>query len=58
MERNGLAGLTYGRPTSTNLALPLSEWTPVTTNVLSADGNFTITATLRCHSQCPAMLSH
>jgi hypothetical protein len=25
--------------------LPLSQWTPVATNVLSAGGNFTITAT-------------
>jgi hypothetical protein len=27
---------------STNLALPLSQWTNVATNVLSASGNFTL----------------
>ena len=42
---NGLAGLTYGVLMSTNLAQPLSQWTPVATNTLNADGNFTITAT-------------
>ena len=26
---------------STSLALPLSQWTPVATNCLNADGNFT-----------------
>jgi hypothetical protein len=30
---------------STDLALPLSQWTPVATNVLSANGNFSITVT-------------
>jgi hypothetical protein len=30
---------------STNLALPLGQWTPVATNLLNADGNFSITAT-------------
>jgi PKD repeat protein len=42
---NGLSGGTYYVMMSTNLALPLSRWTPVATNVLSASGNFTITAT-------------
>jgi PKD repeat protein len=42
---NGRAGGTYYVLMSTNLALPLSQWTPVATNVLGADGNFTITAT-------------
>jgi hypothetical protein len=42
---NGLSGATYCVLMSTNLTLPLSQWTPVATNVLSASGNFTITAT-------------
>jgi uncharacterized repeat protein (TIGR03803 family) len=42
---NGQSGGTYYALMSTNLALPLSQWTPVATNVLSAGGNFTITAT-------------
>lgn len=36
---------TYYVLTSTNLTLPLSEWTPVATNVLSSSGSFTLTAT-------------
>ena len=42
---NGLSGRTYVVLMSTNLTLPSSQWTPVATNVLNADGNFTITAT-------------
>ena len=42
---NGLSGGTYSVMTSTNLTLPLSQWTRVATNVLSANGNFTITVT-------------
>ena len=42
---NGLSGLTYFVLMSTNLTLPSSQWTPVATNALNADGNFTITAT-------------
>ncbi len=40
---NGLSGQTYYVLASTNLALPLSQWTPVATNVLNASGNFTTT---------------
>jgi uncharacterized repeat protein (TIGR03803 family) len=40
---NGAAGGTYYVLMSTNLALPLSQWTRVATNVLSASGDFTIT---------------
>ena len=43
--QNGLAGLTYTTVMSTNVALPLVQWTPVATNVLAVSGNFTITAT-------------
>jgi uncharacterized repeat protein (TIGR03803 family) len=42
---NGQSGATYYVLMSTNLDLALSQWTPVATNVLSTNGNFTITAT-------------
>jgi hypothetical protein len=42
---NGVAGGTYTVLMSTNVALPLSQWTPVATNVLTGSGNFTITVT-------------
>ena len=45
---NGISGQSGGMYyvlMSTNLTLPLSQWTPVATNVLSASGNFTITVT-------------
>lgn len=41
---NGLSGVTYYTLMSTNVAKPLNQWSPVATNVLGADGNFTITA--------------
>jgi alpha-tubulin suppressor-like RCC1 family protein len=43
--RYGQAGGTYFTLTSTNIALPLSQWTPVATNVLSVDDHFSITVT-------------
>jgi len=42
---NGQTGGTYYVLAGTNLALPLSLWTPVATNVLSTNGNFTLTLT-------------
>ncbi len=42
---NGQSGRTYYVLTSTNVALPLNQWPPVTTNILSVSGNFTITIT-------------
>ena len=36
----GSAGGTYQVLTSTNIALPLSSWTPVLTNFFAADGSF------------------
>lgn len=42
---NGLSGRTYQVLASTNVALPVSQWLPVATNVLNGSGNFTITAT-------------
>jgi hypothetical protein len=40
---NGQSGRTYYVRTSTNLDLPLNEWTFVATNNLTVSGNFTIT---------------
>ena len=42
---NGLATGTYHLLTSTNLALALNQWSPVATNFLTANGNFSFTAT-------------
>jgi hypothetical protein len=42
---NGVAGETNYVLTSTDLALPPSQWTPISTNVLTAGGNFSITVT-------------
>ena len=42
---NGLSNRTYQVLASTNVALQLSQWLPVATNVLNVNGNFTITAT-------------
>jgi PKD repeat protein len=42
---NGQSGGNYIMLSSTNLALPFSQWTPVATNTLVASGNFTFTAT-------------
>jgi hypothetical protein len=42
---NAIGGATCRLLASTNLALPLSQWTPVATNVFSASGNFTFTLT-------------
>jgi hypothetical protein len=40
----GLAGRTYYLLTSTDPAAPLSAWTPISTNVLSVNGAFTLNA--------------
>ena len=40
---NGISGLTYYVLTTTNLALPLSQWTPLATNLWSNNGNFNFT---------------
>jgi hypothetical protein len=42
---NGMATGIYHLLTSTNLTLALNRWSSVATNVLTANGNFTITAT-------------
>jgi PKD repeat protein len=40
---NGVSGRTYYVLASTNVALPLNQWLPAATNILSTSGNFTIT---------------
>jgi hypothetical protein len=40
----GLAGTAYTVLMGTNLAVPVNQWTPVATNVLSTNGSFSITA--------------
>jgi hypothetical protein len=50
---SGVSGRTYYVVASTNLALPYNQWKRVATNVLSADGNFTITATNAVNSNVP-----
>ena len=42
---DGIAGQTYYVLMTTNLALPLNEWTSVSTNVPGGTGNFSITLT-------------
>jgi PKD repeat protein len=50
---NGVSGTTNYLLMGTNLTQPLSQWTPVTTNVLGASGNFTFTATNAVDSKAP-----
>jgi hypothetical protein len=45
------AGVQYCILGSTNLALPLASWTPVWTNVFSADGSYSYTNSLLTSSQ-------
>jgi hypothetical protein len=48
---NGLSTGVYYLLASTNLALPLNQWSSVATNALSANGDFTFTATNAVKSQ-------
>ena len=41
---NGFVGGTYYLLTSTNLSLPLSDWSSIATNVLGSSGSFSLTA--------------
>ena len=50
---NGVSGQTCYVLTTTNLALPRSQWIPVATNVLNAGGNFSITATNAVNPNVP-----
>jgi len=43
---NGPAGALYYVLSSTNLALPRAQWTPVVTNFFDGDGNFSVTNTV------------
>jgi hypothetical protein len=42
---NGVSGLPYTVLTSTNLNLPLSQWTPLVTNTWSSNGPFSLILT-------------
>jgi PKD repeat protein len=42
---NGQSGGTYYVLTTTNIALPLTQWTRLATNLMTTSGNFTITVT-------------
>ena len=56
LELNGLdgqAGGAYCVFSSTNLSLPLNQWTPVATTILSTSGNFTITVTNTVNGNVP-----
>jgi PKD repeat protein len=50
---NGQGGNTYIVLMSTNLALPLSQWTAAATNLLSASGDFSITVTNTVSAKVP-----
>jgi uncharacterized repeat protein (TIGR03803 family) len=50
---NGVSGRTCFVLMSTNLTLTLSQWPPVATNVLNANGNFTIIATNAVDPKAP-----
>jgi alpha-tubulin suppressor-like RCC1 family protein len=50
---NGCWSGTYCILTSTNMTLPLSQWTPVATNTLDGSGNFTMTATNAVNPNAP-----
>jgi PKD repeat protein len=50
---NGQSGGTYKTLMSTNLALPLNQWTPVATNALNASENFAIIATNAVNRNVP-----
>ena len=50
---NGGAGTTCFILGSTNMAMPLSQWTPVATNILNTGGNFSITATNAANATAP-----
>jgi uncharacterized repeat protein (TIGR03803 family) len=50
---NGQSGKTNVTLTSPNLTLPLNQWTPVATNILNVNGNFTFTATNAVDPKAP-----
>ncbi|MGA3268400.1 MAG: choice-of-anchor tandem repeat GloVer-containing protein [Verrucomicrobiota bacterium] len=50
---NGVAGETCSVVAAANVSLPLSQWTPVATNGLTAGGSFTLTATNAVNPSAP-----
>ena len=48
---NGTPGATYYVLTSSNVALPLSQWTPLATNTFASDGSFSYTTTTATNAQ-------
>lgn len=50
---NGVAGEIYSVLTSTNVAMPLNQWTSVATNVLTNGGSFSLVATNAVNSGTP-----
>jgi PKD repeat protein len=50
---NGQSGGTYYVLTTTNIALPLTQWTRLATNILGTGGNFTITVTNTVNPAAP-----
>ena len=51
---NGVANESYCVLASSSLTNPLSQWTPMTTNMLAAGGNFTLTLTNAVNPTVPA----
>jgi uncharacterized repeat protein (TIGR03803 family) len=50
---NGESGVPCVTLMSPSLALPISQWTPIATNTLTANGPFTITATNAVDAKAP-----
>src|SRR5258708_6312573 len=50
---NGVSGTTNYVLMTTDITIPRSQWPPVATNVLSANGNFMITVTNAVDSTIP-----
>jgi hypothetical protein len=50
---NGVSGLTCRVLSAPDPTLPLSQWTPIATNVLAQDGTFTFTVTNALTSGAP-----
>jgi fibronectin-binding autotransporter adhesin len=48
---SSLAGATYHLLASTNVALPLVNWTPVATNTFDVNGNFSVTNPVAANAQ-------
>lgn len=55
---NGSDGGTYYVLTSTNVNLPLSQWTPIATNSFGATGNFSVTNNIGGNSQFFIIQTH